>query len=347
MAKWIQLGVVCFAVFAQGCRHDHLPSPSTGGHDYDQMNLVADTEGMAAARIDTGFSGPWGMAVNANGEFWVALNSENSCALLDGNGAAILADIGPWQGSLYSNVSWPAGAVYNNTADFYLGTQPAPFLFATELGMLAGWKYPDTTTTFIDRSYEQAVFKGVTLARDSSGTDCIYAADFYNARIDVFNSYFSQLFRSFSDPVVPAGFAPFNIRNINGLLYVTYAKQVLPRNGADQPGIGNGFVDVFTTEGALVKRFAAQGSLNSPIAVVQAPASFGLSSGAILVGNAGDGTISVFDSTGSYIGPLENDTRPITIPGLRDMAFSSDGRLYFTAAPYGGYHGLFGYIKLR
>ena len=118
--------------------------------------------------------------------------------------------------------------------------------------------------TVADRSSAGAVYKGLAMANDG-GANFIYVADFHNAKVDVFDKNFAFVTtKPFNDPGIPAGFAPFNIQNIGGQLYVTYAKQRAPDNADDQGGPGNGYVDIYTPAGALVKRFATQGTLNSP-----------------------------------------------------------------------------------
>src|SRR6185312_1519212 len=112
----------------------------------------------------------------------------------------------------------------------------------------------------------------------------LYATNFKQNAVDVFDNTF-HFVNSFSDPTMAAGFAPFGIANIGGQLWVTYAKQKGPDNMDDTAGVGNGFVDVFNPDGTLARRFASNGTLNSPWAVVVAPAGFGPFAGDILVGN--------------------------------------------------------------
>jgi uncharacterized protein (TIGR03118 family) len=148
---------------------------------------------------------------------------------------------------------------------------------------------------------------------------------------------------------MPAGFAPFNVRNINGKLYVAYAKQQAPENRHDQAGNGNGFVTIFNADGTFIRRFHSEGVLNSPWGLIQAPKNFGQGHNAILIANFGDGQINIFDSAGAFIGPLENKGTPIFIDGIWDLAFNTTDstKLYFTAAPMQEQHGIFGYLKLK
>jgi uncharacterized protein (TIGR03118 family) len=159
---------------------------------------------------------------------------------------------------------------------------------------------------------------------------------------------------SFLDAGIPPGFAPFNIQYISGMLYVTYAKQMSAGSVFDQPGAGNGYVDVFNTNGSLMGNFASQGPLNSPWGIALAPGGFADLGQVILIGNFGDGRINIFDMNGHFKGQLQGaNQQPITIPGLWSVDFlqnnqpgiSPSSPLYFTAGPGLGAHGLFGVLK--
>ncbi len=246
-----------------GCTHNHTASLSTGGHDYQQVNLVADTAGYSATRIDTNLDNPWGIAVSPSGKMWIAVNHNGSSAVYDNAGNQVLPNVGIPLGGV-DNASSPDGAIYNTTSNFMVNGQPAIYLFSTEDGIIAGWNAGDTTVTVVDRSSVGAIYKGLTIANDGTA-NFIYATDFFNARIDVFDQSFTAgcQHKTFTDANIPAGFAPFNIKNIGGQLYVTYAKQKGPDNEDDQSGAGNGYVDIFNPDGSFVKRFASQGTLNS------------------------------------------------------------------------------------
>jgi uncharacterized protein (TIGR03118 family) len=186
---------------------------------------------------------------------------------------------------------------------------------------------------------------------NDGGSNFIYVTDFHNAKIDVFDNNFTFVTtKPFVDPGIPAGFAPFNIVNIGGQLFVTYAKQLAPDNHDDQAGPGNGYVDIYTPGGLLVKRFVTQGMLNSPWGIAQAPAGFGQVANAILIGNFADGNINVYDVNGTYKGKLMHGGTAISIPGLWAITFDNiapadPNQLYFTAGPNSEAHGLFGYLK--
>ena len=180
----------------------------------------------------------------------------------------------------------------------------------------------------------------------------LYATNFYSGEIEVFDNQFTPVTvsGSFMDHRLPAGFAPFGIQNIDGDLWVTYAQQDADKHD-DVGGPGSGFVDVFDTDGHLLRRFARHGVLNSPWGLARAPYGFGPLSGAILVGNFKDGRINAFDARGHLLGALRGtDGRPLVIEGLWALAFgggakSSPESLYFTAGPDDETNGVFGVIK--
>jgi len=319
---------------------------------YNQTNLVADTAGFSAGRTDVSLKNAWGIAIGPTGIFWISSNHTGSTAVYDYNGAQIKAAVNIPLNANPTGAS-PTGVVLNTTTDFVIpGNNTSLFIYATEDGLLSAWNSTTagTTMTVADRSSAGAVYKGLTIGSDG-GSNFIYATDFHNGKIDVFDKNFAYVStKPFSDPAIPTGFAPFNIQNIGGQLYVTYAKQMAPDNHDDQSGAGNGYIDVFTTSGTLVKRFASQGMLNSPWGIVQAPAGFGQGSNMILVGNFGDGRISVYQSDGTYVGQLMKNSVVISIPGLWAITFDSiapadPNVLYFTAGPNEESHGLFGYLK--
>jgi hypothetical protein len=201
-----------------------------------------------------------------------------------------------------------------------------------------------------DNSAAGTVYKG--LAQGSVGTNnFLYATDFHNNKIDVFDKNFSPttVSGSFSDPSLPAGYAPFGIANIGGKLFVSYALQDGDAHD-DMAGAGHGFIDVFSTDGMLLSRFATRGNLNSPWGMVQAPADFGRFSGDILVGNFGDGRINAFDpQTGKLLGQVEDSTgKPLANDGLWGLAYGNGlqagptNELFFSSGPNGEQDGLFG-----
>ena len=204
----------------------------------------------------------------------------------------------------------------------------------------------------VNNSASNAVFKGCAIG-GTSAAPVLYVTDFHNGVVDMFDANFKPIAAAavFVAPAIPAGFAPFNIMNFGGTIYVTYAKQDAAKHD-DAAGAGNGFVDVFDVSGNLLTHLISQGALNSPWGMQMAPATFGQFSGALLVGNFGDGTINAFDpAKGTQLGTLQDPTaHPLTIPGLWGLLFGNGGRggdtstLYFTAGIDNYLHGLFGTI---
>jgi uncharacterized protein (TIGR03437 family) len=210
----------------------------------------------------------------------------------------------------------------------------------------------------VDNSKSNAVYKGCALG-GTTAAPMLYAANFNSGKIDVWDATFTAVTTApFANPTIPAGFAPFNIQNLGGKLYVAYAKQDSAKHD-DVAGAGNGYVGVFDMAGTLVGNLVSAGPLNSPWGFAIAPATFGDFAGALLVGNFGDGKINAFNiTTGALMGTL-NDAKgaPIVVPGLWSINFGNGGRggdpatLYFTAGISGGgnpsleSHGLLGSVQ--
>ena len=236
---------------------------------------------------------------------------------------------------------------------------PSRFIFATEDGVIAGWA-PTVDATHairvIDKSKSTgAVYKGLAISAGGTGS-LLYAADFHNNKIDIFDSSFkaASTSGSFSDPSLPAGFAPFGIQAINGDIYVSYAKQDDKKHD-DVAGKGLGFVNAFDPNGKLIRRVVSRGSLNSPWGMALAPAGFGKFSNRLLVGNFGDGKINAYDLvTGQFIGKLKSLDKKsaIQISGLWGLAFGNGfvnqpvNTLFFAAGPGDEKHGLYGRIDI-
>jgi uncharacterized protein (TIGR03118 family) len=323
---------------------------------YQQVNLVADVAGTGAEMVDKDLLNPWGLAFGPTGIIWISGNHSGVTTVYNNEGGTVLPAVAIPFADKHKGGA-PTGVVFNKTNDFIApgaGTKKSVFIYATENGTVAVWNGADSTVTVADRSAADAIYKGLAICKD--GVDnFLYLADFSNAKIDVLDKNFNRVDKPFVDPDLPAGFAPFNIKAINGKLYVAYAKQ--DADGEDDVrGNGNGYVDVFNPDGSFVKRFTSQGTLNSPWGIVQIPSgmgtTFGIAEGSILIGNFGDGRINIFDVTGNYQGQLMQAGTPLTIDGLWEIVFedaaiegSKPGRLYFTAGPAGQSHGLFGYVS--
>jgi uncharacterized protein (TIGR03118 family) len=326
------------------------------GTIYVQQDLVSDIPGLAAV-TDPNLVNPWGLSASSGSPWWISDNGMGVATLYNGNtGAptALVVAVPPAS-------SAPTGQVFNSTASSFVinGGAKASFIFDTENGTISAWNGAQGTNAFqeVDNSGSGAVYKGLALGSVGSNS-FLYAANFHSGNIDVFNGSFAPTTVSggFTDPTLPAGYAPFNIQNLGGKLYVTYAKQDAAKHD-EVDGAGNGFVDVFDTSGNLIERLDSNGVLNAPWGLALAPANFGAFSNDLLVGNFGDGMIDVFDpnTPNTYLGTLSGaNGNPLVIQGLWGLAFgngSSAGptsSLYFTAGiPGGGNvedHGLFGDI---
>jgi uncharacterized protein (TIGR03118 family) len=316
-------------------------------HPFAVTNLVEDQAG--AAQVDPHLVNAWGLVAGPVTPWWVNNATTNTSTLYAGTGT-VLPLVVTVPGA-------PTGIVFNGGSQFALASGPAAFLFATEAGILSGWNLSSgvTAETVADRSSVGAIYTGLAIATTPSG-DQLYAADFHNARVDVFDGSFNLVSNTsaFVDKKIPKRFAPFNVQNLAGTLFVTYAKQDKAKR-VDTPGAGLGFVDMFDTGGNLLGRVATKGALDAPWGLAMAPSAFGDVSGDLLVGNFGNGKINAYQrkSNGHWKphGPLRIASgKPVRIDGLWGLSFGNDGpagpstSLYFTAGPSNGSHGIFGSI---
>ncbi len=353
------------------------------GNDFLQVNLVANVAG-AAANTDPNLIHPTGISVGPAGPFWVSDSGANVSTLYNtaGNPNALVVAIPGPNGSAPNVTTSPTGQISpaaDGTVFLIPGTGPghgvpANFLFATADGTIAAWDgslSPDTeAVTVVDNSGQGARFTGLasgTITTNGTANSFLYATDFRNGKIDVFDSTFKPVSPSspssplaadaFQDPKVPAGFSPYNIRQLGGTVFVTYAKVGV--DGNPVLGAGQGFVAAFSTTGQLIANFQGQGHLDAPFGLALAPTSgtgFAQSqfAGDLLVANTGTGTIAAFNATsGHFVGLLNNAAgQTLTIPGLNSLQFGNGngggtaGVLSFTADPIQGpATGLFGSLN--
>ncbi|HEX7177208.1 MAG TPA: TIGR03118 family protein [Pyrinomonadaceae bacterium] len=340
------------------------------GSAYRQANLVSDVPGLAFV-LDPLLVNPWGISLTATSPFWVANNGTSTTQLIRGDvgGAPVVLNPSPQTITIPGGL--PTGTVANGVAtEFVLpgacASAPcgANFLFASITGNITGWDpnapAAGSTTAVIAASHPGHVYTGLAIANNGSG-NFLYAADFANGRIDVFNSSFAlQPAASFpfADPTIPTTmgntYHPFNIQAIGSSLYVAYAK--VGPGGLDVEGVGNGFVRRFNANGVRDLTFGINnGALNSPWGITQAPATFGIFGGALLVGNFGRGNPSIHaynPTTGAFLGTLQDESgNGIVIDELWDLKFGNGGAggdpntLYFAAGIGHEEHGLFGSLK--
>jgi len=322
------------------------------GATYSVRNLVSDTGG--AANTDPNLVNGWGVAFNPQGFVWVVDNGTSKSTLYDGNGVpqSLVVSIPAGQ----AGDAKPTGIVFNGSENFVVsdGTKSGAsrFIFVGESGTMAAWSpnvQLNSAITVYDGSAQHAIYKGLAIAANR-----LYAADFHNARIDVFDTAFQLITvpGGFVDPNLPAGYAPFGIQAIGDRVYVAYAKQDADAED-EEAGPGLGMLNVFDTDGTLIRRLVSPGGpLNAPWGIALAPANFGPASNALLVGDFGDGRIHMFEpNSGAYRGTLNtNGGAPVEIPGLWGIAFGNGlnaqpiDTLFFAAGPDDEQHGLYGRI---
>jgi uncharacterized protein (TIGR03118 family) len=340
--------------------------------------LVSNVAGGTAMHVDTNLVNPWGVSIPvapSTAPAWVSNNGTQTSTLYDGNGVPqptatpLIVNLAASAGGAAFN---PSGIVANSSAtDFVVSaggkSGSSAFIFDGTGGMLAGWS-PSVDVTHAVTMYTDAggaVYKGLAIAANN-GALFLYATDFHNNKIDVFDTSFvkqtsSSTAFSFVDPAIPAGYAPFGIQAVPGSgvsgttqIFVTYAQQVAPANLTNANGAGLGFVDIYDTNGKLIKQLIAGGALNAPWGIAMAPADFGTFSNALLVGNFGDGAINAYDAAaGTPLGALTNiNGSAAAAPGLLGIAFGNDANsqphntLFFAAGPNGGADGIYGRIDL-
>jgi len=309
--------------------------------------LVSDQPGVAP-NTDPNLVNAWGLTSSSTSPWWVADNGTDKSTLYrgsDGLPQALVVDVH----------NAPTGTVFNSTTGFALPTGGlARFLFDTEEGKVLGWNPAQGTSAVVVADLgDGASYKGLAIADTAAGPR-LYAADFHNAKVDVFDGSFNVVPGGFVDPALPSGYAPFGIQTIGDRVFVSYAQQDADA-GDEVAGQGKGFVDAYDTAGNLLSRVAQHGQLNAPWGLALAPDSFGRFAGDLLVGNFGDGQINAYaEHNGhfTHVGELRDDSgKSLSIDGLWALEVSQGGNngdpgtLFFTAGPDDETHGLFGQIN--
>lgn len=321
---------------------------------YQQTNLVSDVPGLAQFP-DPDLVNPWGLAASSASPWWVADNGTGLSTLYKGDGTkqGLVVTVATPPGD--TDPATPTGIVFNGSSDFTLTddtTSAARFIFVTEDGTISGWRSGTQSILKVNNS-GLAIYKGVTIAQ-GGGANLLYVANFFTGTVDVFDTNYAPVTLAagaFTDPTLPEGFAPFNVQNINGNVYVAFAKQDEEKED-EVAGRKLGYVDVFDGNGNLLQRIEHGPWMNAPWGLAMAPADFGKSSNTLLVGMFGSGQIATFDPvTGDFEGLLrDRHGKPIQIDGLWALQFGNGGSagptntLFFTAGIDDEAHGLFGTV---
>jgi uncharacterized protein (TIGR03118 family) len=348
-SRWIALAGAALAVVLATAGTAAGASQHRGGGTYTVTPLVSDQVGVAPT-VDPHLVNGWGISAGPTTPWWVSDQGTNTSTLYDGKGAILPLVVDVPGG--------PTGTVFYGGAGFLVPNSattsvPAKFMFATLSGTIQGWP-PGTTATVtgFDGSKWHASYTGLAISGE-----WLYAADFANGRIDIVDNTWKQVKKpgAFSDPWLPKGYSPFGVQAAGGFIFVQYAK-VDPKTHEEQKGRGLGIVDQYSTDGRFLSRVAKGGKLNAPWGLAWAPAAgFGKASGALLVGNFGDGLINTFrqDHKGRWRWSgrlLTKDKKPVWIDGLWGIGFGNGAAagpttsLYFAAGPADEMHGLYGAI---
>jgi uncharacterized protein (TIGR03118 family) len=325
---------------------------------FTQVNQVSDDPSLHPAILDANVVNAWGLALSPTSPIWVANNGTNTATLYPGGLGG--APVSPTPFVVQIPGGAPTGQVFNGTGQFVVngtkddgtaGSGSAAFIFDSEGGDITGWSPAITRThAFLAAHVDGAVYKGLALWQTPFGP-LLLAADFAGGRIDVFDRTFTRLtlpHQFFNDPKLPKGYAPFNVMVSGDTVYVAYAKQQAGSTD-EQAGAGLGFVDAYTDLGLSVHRIASRGALNAPWGLAIAPAGFGKLTGALLVGNFGDGRISAYRGD-DFVGQLRDaHGQRIAIEGLWALqpgTATSGGAatLWFSAGPGDESHGLVGQL---
>src|ERR1700733_10711482 len=357
--NWIWAGMLL------GTAAGYLSAQTTSAppNNYLVHNLVSDLANTADHQ-DQNLVNPWGVGFGPT-PFWAGNNGTGTATLYGGTGAAIPLVVTIPQAGKAGTAGPVTGVIFNtfasnaNAFDVQPG-KPALFMFCSEDGVISGWNEAVSGTKasiLFDSSKSGAVYTGCALG-GTAAAPYLFVANFNAGTVDVYDgnltlnpapynqSTFPRPYSTsspFSNPAVPAGFAPFNVQNINGTLFVTYAKQDAQKH-TNVGGPGNGYVAMFNLNGSLIANLVSEGPLNSPWGMAIAPANFGPFAGALLVGNFTDGKINAYNATsGAWLGTLNDATgNPIAIPGLWSLDFGGGaqgedpGTLYITAGIGGG-----------
>ena len=297
-------------------------------------------------KADKQLINPWGLAYAPGGPFWLSDEGSGLSTLYNGAGVkqSLVVTVPPASGT---GLGSPTGIVYNGSSEFAIDGWTSAFLFATLDGTISGWSSfdPDNALIAVNNRSSDAQYTGLAITNHPTG-NFIYAADFWNNRVDVYDGTFS-LVTSFTDTKLPAGFAPFGIQDIGGQVYVAFAAT---------DGKAGGYIDIFEENGTFVKTLIKTTHLNQPWGFAMAPANFGSLSNTLLISNnVNAGQINGFNpTTGAYVGTVETTAgKPIVINQLWGIEFGGGStangnidQLFYTAGPDNNLAGIFGVINV-
>ncbi len=340
----------------------HVLAQAPAIQHYNVANLTSNLNSLAPV-MDPNLINPWGLSRSTNGAWWVSDNATGLSTLYDGAGKVQSLVVAIPAADPSVKAGSPTGTMFNgDPASFQIAPgKNAVFLFVTEDGTISGWNpgVSPRQAIIVVNTKQQSVFKGATIATvdtPQGSRPYLYAADFRRARVAVYDAAFNPVHLgedSFDDDRMPEGYAPFNIQNIGGNIYVAYAKRDGGRHD-EVDGAGKGFVDVFSPTGRLLHRLEHGPWLNAPWGLALASGDFGAHSHDVLVGQFGSGEILAFDAvSGAFKGKLTGaDNNPIHVDGLWAIAFGGDGplngpatTLFFTAGIDHETNGIFGKIN--
>ncbi|HEV8507776.1 MAG TPA: TIGR03118 family protein [Chitinophagaceae bacterium] len=364
------LAVTCLLLIVAGCKKNPFPKPNQLNANYEQVNLVGDDNQYNPVRIVPDLRNAWGIAFAPSGPAWVNAQVTGLSFIFNTQGGDVRPPVAIPSPTSDIDGGHPTGIVFNGSSGFRLPNgNPARFIFVGDDGVISGWNGGNVAVRVKDHS-SNASYTGLAIAADGADS-FIYAANFLSGHIEVYDTAWGDVSgKPFTDPSLPPGYAPFNIQNVDGNLFVTYAK-VSDEPGEEETGAGLGVVDIYHPNGNLIKRFVSPGDqLNAPWGVTVAPKAFWANQGddeddngktmgnkhhtraVILIGNLGDGHINAYNQDGDFIGALRSNGKVIEIEGLWALSFApatattiDPNWLFFAAGPGDEEHGLFGYIK--
>jgi uncharacterized protein (TIGR03118 family) len=331
----------------------------------NQVNLASDIPGLAPL-TDPDLVNPWGISHAPTSPLWVSNQGTNSSTLYTlPPGSAAVTKVPTVRVTMAGSAAGPTGQVSNTGTGFVLSngtvSAPAAFIFATLDGHIEAWSPlvdPLIGNTEDKAAVAGAGYTGLAIASTRHG-DRLFAANFAQGRVDVFDSAFGQVKTArwqFRDPRLPRGYLPFNTQALNGEIFVAYDKAD-PVTHRQAVGRGLGVVDEFSPDGQLISRITSGGALNAPWGLAIAPAGWGHAAGSLLIGNFGDGRINIVARQGNHfahrITGLVRDTstgKPFAEPGLWGLlpgtaANAGTDALWFTAGLNHEQNGLLGVLR--